>query len=106
MNDCIHRRRENRISRHVSCSRNRSQHIQKPGTYVIEANVSSVYTNSQFRIEIDGEKRTDSVLVPNTGSWTSYQWVGAGGIELSAGPHILRIYVEQECFDLDALRVP
>jgi hypothetical protein len=46
------------------------------------------------------------VLVPTTGSWTTYQWVGTGGIELSAGPHILRIYSEQEYFDLDALRVP
>jgi len=80
--------------------------VAQAGTYVVEANVSSTYTNSQFHIEIDGEKRTDAVLVPSTGSWTTYQWVGTGGIELTAGTHILRILVEQEYFDLDALRVP
>jgi hypothetical protein len=80
--------------------------VAQAGTYVVEANVSSTYTNSQFHIEIDGEKRTDSVLVPSTDSWTTYQWVGTGGMELTAGTHILRILVEQEYFDLDALRVP
>ena len=48
---------------------------------------------------------TGSVAVPNTGWWGTFQWIGVGGISLSAGQHVLRIYADQEYFNLDALRV-
>jgi hypothetical protein len=82
-----------------------SINVAQPGLYRIEANVSSEFTNGRFHIDIDGVNRTTSVGVPATGGWTTYQWVGVGWIELSAGPHILRIHAEQEYFDLDALRI-
>jgi hypothetical protein len=59
----------------------------------------------RFHIEIDGVNVTGSVTVPNTGSWNTFQFVGKGGVSLSAGLHILRIYSEQEYFNLDAIQI-
>jgi len=60
---------------------------------------------SQFRVEIDGVNVTGTVPVPNTGRWGTFQLVGTGCISLSAGQHVLRVYSEQEYFNLDAVRI-
>jgi hypothetical protein len=59
---------------------------------------------SRGHIEIDGVDVTGSILVPNTGSWWTFQWVGVSGVALTAGQHILRVRSEQQYFDLDAIR--
>jgi hypothetical protein len=38
------------------------------------------------------------------GSWWTFQWVGKSGVALTAGQHILRVYAEQQYFNLDAIR--
>jgi hypothetical protein len=48
---------------------------------------------------------TGSVAVPNTGWWGTFQWVGVSGVSLTAGQHVLRIRVDQQYFDLDAIRL-
>ena len=78
--------------------------VAPAGTYRLEAHVASEFTTSRWRGEIDGVDVTGPVAVPNTGSWATFQWVGAGGIPLTAGRHVLRIVVEQDYFNLDALR--
>ncbi len=79
--------------------------VAQAGTYRIEALVSSELTTSRWHIELDGVNKTGSILVPNTGWWLTFQWVGVSGVPLTAGPHILRIYAEQEYFNLDAIRL-
>ena len=79
--------------------------ISAAGTYRIEALVSSELSTSRFHIEIDGVNTTGSVSVPNTGSWNTFNWIGKGGVNLTAGLHTLRIYAEQQYFNLDAIRV-
>src|SRR5881296_936851 len=79
--------------------------VAQTGTYRLEAAVSSAFATSRWHAEIDGVNVTGSVAVPNTGGWGTFQWVGVGGISLSAGQHVLRIYADQEYFNLDALRV-
>src|SRR6266446_1162371 len=79
--------------------------VAQTGTYRLEANASSEFSTSRWHAEIDGVNVTGSVAVPNTGWWGTFQWIGVGGISLSAGQHVLRIYADQEYFNLDALRV-
>jgi Carbohydrate binding module (family 6) len=82
-----------------------SINVAQAGVYRIEAAVSSQFTTSRFHFEIDGVNVSGTVSVPNTGSWITFQWVGASGINIGAGVHILKIYSEQEYFDLDAIRI-
>ena len=79
--------------------------VAQTGTYRLEANASSEFSTSRWHAEIDGVNVTGSVAVPNTGWWGTFQWIGVGGVSLSAGQHVLRIYADQEYFNLDALRV-
>src|SRR5439155_44457 len=79
--------------------------VAQTGTYRLEANASSEFSTSRWHAEIDGVNVTGSVAVPNTGWWGTFQWIGVGGISLSAGQHVLRIYADQEYCNLDALRV-
>src|SRR5205823_2477639 len=79
--------------------------VAQPGTYRLEARVSSQYTTSRWHAEIDGVNVTGSAAVPSTGWWGTFQWLGVGGIPLAAGPHVLRIVADQEYFNLDAIRM-
>ena len=81
-----------------------SINVLQSGTYRLEALVSSKFQTSRWHIEIDGVNVTGSILVPNTGSWGTFQWVGTSGVALTAGQHILRVYAEQQYFNLDAIR--
>jgi Carbohydrate binding module (family 6) len=79
--------------------------VAQAGAYRIELSASSMFTNSRFHLEIDGVAVTGSITVPPTASWVTFQWIGASGINLSAGTHVLKVVSEQEWFDIDALRV-
>jgi hypothetical protein len=80
-------------------------HVAQAGLYRIEASVSSAFATSRWRAEIDGANVTGSITVPSTGSWGTFRWVGKSGISLAAGTRVLRIYAEQEYFNLDAIRI-
>jgi len=75
------------------------------GIYRIEALVSSMDASSQWHAEIDDVNVTGSVLVPNTGSWATFQWTGVSGVSLTAGRHILRLAADRQFFNLDAIRI-
>ena len=79
--------------------------VAQTGTYRLEASVSSRFTTSQWHMEIDGVNVTGSILVPDTGSWGTFQFIGKNGVSLTAGRHILTIYAEQQYFNLDAIRI-
>jgi hypothetical protein len=79
--------------------------VAAAGTYDIQLKVSSEFGTSRFHVEIDGMDVTGSVLVPDTGWWGAFQLVGTSGVSLSAGPHVLRIYSEQQYFNLDAIQI-
>jgi hypothetical protein len=79
--------------------------VAASGTYKIEALVSSMFSNSQFHVSIDGVDKTGLVNGPNTGLWTTFQWVGKSGITLAAGQHILRLTADVQYFNVDAMRI-
>jgi carbohydrate binding protein with CBM6 domain/beta-propeller repeat-containing protein len=79
--------------------------VQTATNHDIELRVTSAFADSAFHVEIDGVDVTGRISVPNTGSWSSFQWVGKKGIPLTAGKHVLKIVSDQQYFDLNSVRV-
>src|SRR5436190_1652928 len=73
--------------------------------YNIEIRASSAFANSAFHAEIDGQNVTGSIIVPNTGGWSAFQWVGKQGVSIAAGKHVLKIFADQQYFNLNSIRV-
>ncbi len=79
--------------------------MQSTARYDIEIRASTTFSTSAFHVEIDGVNLTGSVPVPNTGSWSVFQWVGVSGMPLTAGQHVLKIVADQQFFNLNSVRV-
>ena len=81
--------------------------VTSAGTYTIEALVSSEYPagTSKFHVSIDDVDKTGVISVPNTGLWSTFQWVGKSGISLTGGQHVLRLTSDVQYFNVDALRL-
>src|SRR5437660_9917158 len=84
---------------------NYTVNVQNTTNYDIELRVSSQFSTSAFHVEIDGQNVTGSVVVPNTGNWNTFQWVGKKGIALTAGQHVLKVFADQQYFNLNSVRV-
>jgi Polysaccharide lyase/Carbohydrate binding module (family 6)/Bacterial Ig domain len=80
--------------------------VPKTGAYDLAIRAASNQaTPAKFHIEVDGVNVTGSVAVPNTGSWSTYQWVGKQGINLTAGKRVIKVVSEQQYFGINALSV-
>src|SRR5438552_11206653 len=73
--------------------------------YNIEIRASSEFANSAFHVEIDGQDVTGPIIVPNTGGWSVFQWVGKQGVPIAAGKHVLKIFADQQYFNVNSIRV-
>ncbi|HTP38082.1 MAG TPA: carbohydrate-binding protein [Steroidobacteraceae bacterium] len=79
--------------------------VATAGSYDIDVNASSQYSNSAYHIEIDGRPVTDIITVPNTGSFNTFQWVGKRTVTIAAGTHSITITSDQQYLNLDAIRI-
>ena len=77
--------------------------VSQSGTYQIQLLVSSAKANSRYHLEIDNVAVGTQQSVPNTGSLGSFTWVSLSGVNLTAGPHVLKVVVDQEMFNFDAI---
>jgi hypothetical protein len=75
--------------------------VKQAGTYTLGARVSSTGGINQFRVEVDGSDATGVMDVPNTGALDSWTTVSKSGVQLSAGPHTLRLYIIKGTFNLN-----
>ena len=82
-----------------------SINVATSAQYDIEIRASSMFANSAFRVEIDGVDVTGTVVVPNTGNWNTFQWIGKKGVTLAAGKHLLKVVSNQQYFNLNSIRV-
>jgi hypothetical protein len=78
--------------------------VTTAGTYNFSARVASAFTGTAFRAEVDGVNVTGKLVVPNTGSWSTFTDVPKTGIALSAGVHVVRIVSEVQWFDFNSFR--
>ena len=66
-------------------------HATTPGSYVLETRVAGEGSGGQFRVLVDGTLLGNTLNVPNTGSWTSYQAVPTDEFNLTLGVHTVRV---------------
>jgi hypothetical protein len=76
--------------------------VKAAGTYQIRANVSSGLENSSFRLFLDDEAISDTIVVPKGEDWDTY-----GSVEdetskaLTAGEHVLKLAITGGYVNLD-----
>ncbi len=64
------------------------------GSYTLNFRVASAQTGGSFHLEVDGSNVTGALTVPNTGGWQTWTTVSKSGVNLSAGQHVLRVYMD------------
>src|SRR5258706_5703099 len=64
------------------------------GTYELALRAASAFADSAYHVEIDGRDVTGRITVPNTGNWSSFQWVGATPVSLAAGRQMLKVVAD------------
>lgn len=70
-----------------------------------QARVASGLDGGKFHVEVDGIAATDTILVPNTGTWTSYQVITGNFAPQSIGTHVVRFVVDGAYFNVDWIAV-
>jgi hypothetical protein len=80
-----------------------SVNITQAANYTLRVRATSALAGGAFHVEVNGVDKTGAISVPNTGQWgTAWKNVERSGISLTAGPAIIRLFVDQEYFDLDS----
>jgi hypothetical protein len=79
--------------------------VPTAGYYDFEVRASAAAPGAAYHLEMDGAPITEVVVVPVTGGWNNYQWVGKRSAYLAAGRHFLTVSANQQYFGLDAIRV-
>ncbi|HZF14568.1 MAG TPA: carbohydrate-binding protein [Steroidobacteraceae bacterium] len=79
--------------------------VAATAAYTIELRASSTQANSAFHVEVDGNDVTGRITVPNTGGWSTFQWAGKSGVQVSSGAHALRVVSDRQYFNLDSIRL-
>ena len=65
--------------------------IPKSAPYSIDTRVASGLSGSLFHYEVDGENRTGSIAIPNTGGWQNWTTISSNLGTLTSGTHTLRL---------------
>ena len=80
--------------------------VATAGKYDLALRLSNNYPNARFHLEVDGADVSGSVAVSGTGSWCTFDTVTARtGLSLGAGTHSLRVYSDQQYFNLNWIGV-
>jgi hypothetical protein len=86
-----------------------SVEIAESGSYELEVPAASDKQGGSFHLEVDGKVVSGPIEVPDTGSWQKLRLLRHPGIELQAGPRILRVVMDRDgpsgsIGDLDCFR--
>jgi O-glycosyl hydrolase/ankyrin repeat protein len=68
--------------------------VADAGNYDLGFRVASLVDGGKFHAEIDGANVTGALNMPNTGGWQTWSTVTKTGIGLTAGAHVLRLYID------------
>ncbi len=81
--------------------------VPESGNYDIELRAATNFDfpNSSYYVQVDGVNLTGEIVLPDTGGWDQYQWIGKRTIALTAGMHLLRIVSQQPYFGFNSFRV-
>lgn len=74
--------------------------VQAQGSYDLLLRVASTGTSGRVRLLVDGAAVTETVSIPNTGGWQSWQTVTVP-VELTAGEKVIRLAIDGGGFNLN-----
>ncbi|HTB23205.1 MAG TPA: family 16 glycosylhydrolase [bacterium] len=63
--------------------------VAQTGSYTLDARVASDGPGGTFHVDVDGTAVTGELSCPDTGGWQTWTDVTAGGINLTAGNHVV-----------------
>jgi len=75
--------------------------VQEAGPQTFSAQVAAGMDGGKFHLEIDNQPITETISIPNTGAWGTYQTVTGTTTNLSVGSHILKFVVDGSYFNVD-----
>ncbi len=78
--------------------------VAKDGTYDIRLRVASPNDDSGVHLEF-GDDKTESVPVPNTGSWQNFTDLVIQNVQLKAGKQIMKVFVDKDGFNLNYIEI-
>ena len=79
--------------------------VRSSGIFQISCRVASPIDGTNLRVMVDGHAIGDTINVPNTGSWQSWQSVSTAPVQLSAGTHALRVYTDTGWFNVNWIQI-
>jgi hypothetical protein len=72
-------------------------HVQATGAYTVELRIARDRRgSSRMRVEFDGLDAAGPIEIPNTGNWQRFTTVTVSGVGLSAGPHVMRLFFDED----------
>ncbi len=79
--------------------------VAATGTYDLAFRIASTSADGRIRVEMDGTNITGSISFPNTYDWNNWQTSNVTNVSMTAGEHIMRIYVENGGFNLNYVHI-
>ncbi len=78
-------------------------YVDSTATYNIDFRIASnAATNSgKFHLKVGGNNVTNTMSVPNTGNWDTYQTITKTSVPLTKGYHEIQLYAEASGFNLN-----
>src|SRR5262249_11221875 len=76
-----------------------STQASSAGRVRIDARVASIRVGGVIHVEVDGVDVTGPLAIPNTGGWQNWTTVSSAPFNLAAGPHAIRLVVDQASSD-------
>lgn len=65
--------------------------VAKAGSFNCSIEISCEGAGGKLQLEVKGRPLTQAVQIPDTGSWTKWQTISLGKVNLAKGRHILRL---------------
>ena len=80
--------------------------VPETGMYNLDLNVAAMHPDRRIYFELDGKRLPETVTLPVTGDWASFQVVTMpGGVELTKGKHRLKMVFDESFMNVDWLRL-
>jgi len=79
--------------------------IQKESAYQVTARVASGLDSSAFHLELDGASIGSSMVILNTGGWTTFTEILGEIHDLPSGKHVLRLVIDRSYGNVDWIHI-
>jgi beta-glucanase (GH16 family) len=79
--------------------------IKKTGTYDILCRTGSPWDDAKLHVEFNGENKTGTMEVVNTGDWQNYTHLIKKDVYLQAGIQTMKVVIENRGFNLNYIEV-